>query len=97
MKTEFEVDLYFNHGDPDDTISKYKVKIDHVSSSDAYGMWFEDENGKQVNSICFNDGDLSDLIDKLIELEHRYGYEKYQKVKKEENPYGLKVINIPIR
>lgn len=97
MKTEFEVDLYFDHGDINDTVSKYKVKIDHVSSSDAYGMWFEDELGNKVNNICFNDCDLSDLIDKLIELEQRYGYEEYRKVDKEENPYGLEVINIPMQ
>lgn len=97
MKNEFEVDMYFDHYDFNNTVSKYKIKIDHVSSTDAYSMWFEDEHGNKIDSIPFSDGSMSDLIDLLIKLEHRYGVERYEKLKREFNPNRLEVINIPIK
>lgn len=97
MKTEHEVDVYYDNYDGENNLSSYKIKLNHYGSIDAYTIWFEDEYGKKVDSISFSDFCLSDLIDLLIKLEHQYGYERYEKIKRDDNPNGLEVINIPIK
>ena len=80
MNSEHEVKLIWDHGDCVPTLSTYKVKIEHSSCSDMYSMWFEDKYGNVVNSIGFSDTSLCDLIDKLIELEHNYGFAQYKRI-----------------
>lgn len=97
MRTEHEVDVYFDHYDSENNISHYKIKLDHYGATDSYTIWFEDEYGRKIDSIPFSDNCLSDLIDLLIKLEHQYGYERYEKIERDDNPNGLEVINIPIK
>lgn len=84
MTTKTEIPVYFSCGDANDTIISNTINIEHNSTSDSYWIWFEDEHNNKVQSICINDN-LEDIIDKLIELEYRYGYTKYVKVDTKKN------------